>query len=138
MSFPCSLFRRLASIFYDCLLLFSILFFGSLVLLPLVGDGAIESGNLVYNAYLLVLSYLYFCWQWTMGGQTLGMRSWHIYVINENSNYPDWKEASLRFLFAVVSWLLFGLGFIYALFNKDKLTLHDRFSNTRLIFKKTD
>ncbi len=136
MLVPCPFLRRLASIFYDCLLLFSVLFFATLVLLPLVGEGAIESGNIVYNSYLLILTYLYFCWQWVTGGQTLGMRSWHIFVVNNSSAYPNWKEASIRFFLSIISWLLAGLGFIWALFNKNKLALHDYFSKTHLIVKK--
>ncbi|HIB96891.1 MAG TPA: RDD family protein, partial [Candidatus Thioglobus sp.] len=31
------------------------------------------------------------------------------------------------------SFMLFGLGFIYQLFNKDKLSWHDKISNTLLI-----
>ena len=132
----CSLSRRMATIFYDCLLLGSVLFFATLVILPLIGNGAIESGNLAYNVFLLILCYLYFCWQWIVGKQTLGMRSWQIYVVNEQMEKPDWKQASLRFLFAIVSWCLFGLGFLWALFDKDKLALHDRLSKTHLVFIK--
>ena len=137
-SFNCSLLRRIASIFYDCLLLISVLFFATLLILPLIGQGAIGSGNIVYNFYLLTLSYLYFCWQWVTGGQTLGMRSWHVYVINEASSHPNWKEASLRFLFAIVSWVLLGTGFIWALFDKNKSALHDRLSKTHIVVKKPD
>ena len=132
-----SLLRRFAAIFYDCLLLFSVLFFSTLVLLPLISDGAIESGNVAYEFYLLIISYLYFCWHWVAGGRTLGMRSWQIFIVNKKMQKPTWIEASLRFLFAIVSWALFGTGFIWALFDKDKLTLHDHLSKTRLIVNKS-
>jgi uncharacterized RDD family membrane protein YckC len=39
----------------------------------------------------------------------------------------------LRFLAAIVSWLPFGLGFWWQLWDRDGLTWHDRLSSTRLV-----
>tara|TARA_R110000782_G_scaffold18712_2_gene51191 strand:+ start:293 stop:721 length:429 start_codon:yes stop_codon:yes gene_type:complete len=132
----CALLRRLASIFYDSLLLTAVLFVATAILIPLIGGDAVESGNLAYTAFLLSISFLYFGWHWVKGGQTLGMRSWHIYVINESIKNPTWKQAALRFISALLSLLLFGLGFVWSLFDKNKLALHDRLSKTRLIVSK--
>ncbi len=104
--------------------------------MPFTGGDAIESGNLPYNIFLLTVSYFYFCWHWVSGGQTLGMRSWHVFVIDTSLEKPDWKQASLRFFSAILSLLLFGLGFIWSSFDKNKLALHDRLSKTRLIVDK--
>ncbi len=104
--------------------------------MPFVGGDAIESGNLSYNVFLLLISYLYFAWHWVKGGQTLGMRSWHIFVINDSMQKPNWKQASLRFFSALLSLLLLGLGFLWSLFDKNKLALHDHLSKTRLIVSK--
>ena len=125
--------RRLAAILYDCLLLTAVLFVGTATLIPFIGGNAIESGNLAYNAFLLLISFLYFGWHWVKGGQTLGMRSWHIFVINESGQNPNWRQASLRFFSALLSLLLLGLGFVWSLFDKNKLALHDHLSKTRLI-----
>jgi uncharacterized RDD family membrane protein YckC len=133
---PCNLLRRLAAIFYDCLLLTAVLFVGTSILIPIIGGNAIESGNLAYNAFLLSISFLYFGWHWVKGGQTLGMRSWHIFVINESRQNPNWRQATQRFFSAVLSLLLLGLGFLWSLFDKNKLALHDRLSKTRLIVSK--
>jgi uncharacterized RDD family membrane protein YckC len=130
---PCNLLRRLAAILYDCLLLTAVLFVGTATLIPFIGGNAIESGNLAYNAFLLLISFLYFGWHWVKGGQTLGMRSWHIFVINESGQNPNWRQASLRFFSALLSLLLLGLGFVWSLFDKNKLALHDHLSKTRLI-----
>ena len=133
---PCFFMRRMAAMFYDSLLLSVVLFVATLALMPFIGGEAIESGNMAYNLFLIIVSYLYFCWHWVTGGQTLGMRSWHIFVVNESENHPHWKQASLRFFSALLSLMLFGLGFIWALFDKNKLALHDRLSKTKLIVKK--
>ncbi len=128
-----TLSRRFAAIFYDSLLLLSVLFISTLVILPLITNQAIESSNIVYKFYLLIISYLYYFWQWQHGGQTLGMKSWKIKLISLNNNAPQSYQLTLRFLAAIVSWSLFGFGYIWYLFDKDKLTLHDRLSATKLI-----
>ena len=48
--------------FYDLLLLASIFFFGTLAIIPFNGGTAIDHGNLPYDFYLLVITYLYFTW----------------------------------------------------------------------------
>jgi len=104
--------------------------------MPFIGGYAIESGNWIYNFFLLLLAYLYFCWHWLTGGQTLGMRSWQIFVVTASGRCPDWKQASLRFIFSLLSLTLFGIGFVWSLFDKNKLALHDHLSKTHLIVKK--
>ncbi len=131
----CKLPRRLASAFYDGLILFSLLFISSFLVLPFTGGKAVASDNLIYPACLFLATYLYFVWQWTHGGHTLGMRAWQCRLETEDSIIVSWKSASLRFLLSIFSWALFGLGFIWALFDKENLTFHDRFSNTLLIMK---
>lgn len=129
----CSLSRRFLAIFYDSLLLASILFFGTAILLPLTGGEAIPAGNVFYALYLGSLSYAYFAWQWVHGGQTLGMRAWHVALTRLDDGPPGWGEASLRFLLALLSWLPAGFGFFWARFDRDGLALHDRLSKTRLV-----
>ncbi|MCY4210201.1 MAG: RDD family protein, partial [Gammaproteobacteria bacterium] len=77
----CSLARRLAAIVYDCCLLFSVLFFATLGALTVSGGVAFSAGNPLYSAYLLVIAWFYFVWQWKTGRQTLGMRAWRIYLV---------------------------------------------------------
>lgn len=122
--------------FYDSLLLGSVLFCATFILISFIGDGAIESGNLLYDAFLLLLAYLYFCWHWVKGGQTLGMRSWHVYIVNETDTSINWKQASLRYVSSLLSLIIIGLGFLWAIIDKEKYSLHDHLSKTRLIVYK--
>lgn len=133
----CSLLRRLSAMLYDSLLLTAVLFISTLLLMPFVGGEAIHSGNIFYKIYLLFIGYLYFCWHWVTGGQTLGMRSWNIQVVNDSEKMPDWKQSSLRYIYSLLSLILFGLGFIWSLFDKNKLALHDHLSKTKLIVNKS-
>jgi uncharacterized RDD family membrane protein YckC len=72
------LLRRLAAIFYDSILLAAVLFFSTLIIMPLTHGHAIASGNILFKIYIYGICYLYFIWQWTHGGQTLGMLAWKI------------------------------------------------------------
>ena len=132
------LLRRLASIFYDCLLLFSLLFFGSFLALPFTSGEAIPSDNLIYPISLFCGCYFYFVWQWVKGGQTLGMRAWRCRLMQVHGNRPSWHSASVRFLLAIISWTVFGMGYWMALFRDDRKTFHDLYSNTYLILEPRD
>lgn len=132
---PCGLPRRLMAILYDGLLLFSILFFATVIILPFKGGAAVASHNISYNLYLVIISYIYFAWQWIHGGQTLGMRAWRIRVLNYDGEMTDWKHASLRFVFSMVSWLICAIGFLWSLIDNQKRTLHDLWSRTILIIE---
>lgn len=132
----CSLLRRIGIIFYDSLILFSIYIFASLIPVMLNSGHAISHGNVYYDLYLLFIAYLYFSWQWLRGGQTLAMRAWHVRLRPLGKNRLDLKTVSLRFLLSVLSWIPFGAGYLWCLFDRDKLAFHDRFSKTRLEFEK--
>ena len=126
------LLRRSCAMLYDLLLLASIYFFGTLAIIPFNGGAAIDHGNLPYDFYLLLITYLYFTWQWTHGGQTLGLRAWRLRLRQQDSGNVTWRNASLRFLLATFSFLACGAGFFWMLFDKDSLAFHDRYSNTGL------
>jgi uncharacterized RDD family membrane protein YckC len=129
----CSMFKRLAAMFYDGLCLFSLFFLATLILVIFTNGEAVTSNNLIYDLLLFFVSYLYFVWHWVNGGRTLGMRAWHIKLINLGMDQVHWRNATVRFCLALLSSVSFGLGFAWAFFDKEKLTFHDRYSNTRLI-----
>jgi len=129
----CSIFKRLAAMFYDGLVLFSLFFLATMILILFTNVESIESNNIAYDLYLLLIAYLYFVWHWVNGGQTLGMGAWHIKLINRGMDKVSWGFATARFCLALLSFISFGIGFMWVLFNKEKLTFHDRYSYTRLI-----
>ncbi len=122
--------RRLFALLYDSLLLFATLFAATLPALVLTGGEAVDPGNLLFLLYLLSVSYLYFGWCWTRSGQTLGMRAWSLRLRLCRGGRIGWGRALLRFVAAVFSWALFGLGFFWFLFDPEKRSLYDRLSGT--------
>jgi len=135
---PASLFKRLAVIGYDGLLLIAILFISTALTLPL-NDGEAITNQHPYFPFLVIywffISFIFYGWFWTHGGQTLGMKTWNLELISANNKKITWKQAFVRFCCAILSVLLFGLGFFWSLFNEKKSTLHDIVSNTVLIDK---
>ena len=131
-----SLLRYLAVMLYDTLLLFSILLFAGLVAVALNGGNAISQGNPFFTLYLLAVSFLFYGWFWTHGGQTLGMRSWKVKLISHSSNEISWKQAFFRFTTALISWLAVGLGFWWQYLGKERESWPDIMSGTFLHFDK--
>ena len=128
-----SLWRRLAALFYDSLLLLAIWFIATALLLPFTGGEAIESNNPLLPSYLLFISFFFYGWFWMHGGQTLGMRSWRLQLQSLRPGPLSWLQCLLRFLVAMPAGLLFGLGYLWMLIDKEKLSWHDRFSETRIV-----
>jgi uncharacterized RDD family membrane protein YckC len=128
------LFRRLAAIVYDTLLLAAVLFAATAAILPFNSGSAFRPDQYFYPAYLIGVSFLFFAWFWTHGGQTLGMRAWKIKVLTTDRSFINWRQAALRFFSALLSWLFFGLGFWWILFDRQKRGWHDLLSNTSLYF----
>ncbi len=129
----CSLPRRLAAIFYDALLLLAILFVASALWLVPTGGEAKGGFNPLLTLFLLLISFGFFAWFWSHGGQTLGMRAWRIRLKNRNPGPFSLWQLMLRFIFSIISWLPFGLGFLWSLFDREQLTWHDRYSMTELV-----
>jgi len=129
----CSLLRRLAAIFYDSMLLAAVLFLASLPAAPLMGENPSQAVNFFYQLYLLLIIFAFFAWFWSHGGQTLGMRAWRVKLQNRNPGPVTLWQLMLRFIIATFSWLIFGLGFLWSLLDREQLTWHDRYSMTELV-----
>ena len=127
------LLRRLAALFYDSLLLLAVWFIATAIILPLTGGEAIQSRNPFYSTYLLFIGFFFYGWFWTHGGQTLGMRSWKLQLRNLREGPITWLQVLLRIMTALPAGLLFGLGYLWMLVDRQKLTWHDRYSETCVV-----
>lgn len=125
--------RRLLAILYDSLLLLAVLYFATAILLPFTGGEAIAPRTPWYSAYLLLVSFLYFGGFWTHGGQTLGMRAWRVRLAPLEGEVVSWSQALARFLASLASWAPLGLGFVWALFDRKRMTWHDHLSRSILV-----
>lgn len=129
-----SLARRLAAILYDALLLTALFMLAGYPYVTLVGGAPLNgSARLGLQLYLLSIAFVFFGWFWVHGGQTLGMRAWRLRLVSAAGGPVNWKQAAIRFAAALLSWGCLGLGFFWALFDREKRAWHDHLSGTRLI-----
>ncbi len=135
-----SLFRHLAVVVYDSLLLASVLLFAAALAVGInavVTSGqAIAAGDPFFFFYLVAVSFLFYGWFWTHGGQTLGMRTWKVFLVSDNQNKISWRQAFLRFIIAIPSWFVLGIGFWWQWFGKAKKSWPDSISKTHLQYNK--
>ncbi|WP_024792168.1 RDD family protein [Candidatus Ruthturnera calyptogenae] len=128
-----SLLRRLGAMSYDIFLVFSLMFFVTGVIIIVFFNTKAPNGNTLFYVVTIPITYLYFTWSWVKGRQTLGMKAWKFQIKQMSGNNITHKQAFIRFISAIFSFTIFGLGFLYQLFNKDNRTIHDKISNTILI-----
>lgn len=125
--------RIMGAVIYDALLLLAVLFLATAIALPFNAGEAFTTDQYAFSVYLLVISVVFYGWFWTHGGQTLGLKSWKIKLCHQDGGSVSWQQAAIRFFAAGLSWACFGLGFIWVLFNKNRLSWHDQISRTRLV-----
>jgi uncharacterized RDD family membrane protein YckC len=112
-----SVFRRLAALVYDGLLLLAVLFLGTLALLPFTGGESItpqDSGpwEYAYRGWIALLTLGFFGVSWTRRGQTLGMMSWKIRLLRDDGSLPRWRDAGVRFFSGGIIFLCAVLGLV--------------------------
>lgn len=132
------LWRRLAAMVYDQLVLWAIWIATGFLHALLFGlDSTQNAQQLPRTLFPMLLgsTFLFYAWFWTHGGQTLGMRAWRLQVVDQrlDGTPPHWIKCLVRFFGAFLSLSVFGLGYIWVLFDPDKDTWHDRLSGTRTL-----
>lgn len=132
---PTGLLRRIAAMLYDLLLITALLFLATLPFIAVRGGEPVEIGdNYIYRFVLIAVIYAFFVGFWTRSGRTLGMQSWRLQLQTMDGGKANLAQATIRFFAATLSWAPAGLGFLWQLWDKDKLTWHDRLSGTRIMY----
>lgn len=130
---PAGLGRCIAAALYDGLLLLGILFIATSIAVAVNAGQAVTSGGVCFKTYLLAAGFPYFGWCWTRGGQTLGMKSWHIELQCVGGQPVRLRDAALRYLVATLSWFVFFLGYLWMLVDNKRRSWHDIASGTQLV-----
>jgi uncharacterized RDD family membrane protein YckC len=135
---PAGFWRRVAALIYDGLLLIALLMvFTGLTLFFTHGNALLPetagSWTYVYRAGLVLVIAAYFVGNWLHSGQTLGMRAWRLWVVDERGTRLRWGPALLRFALAVAAWTPAALGVLWLFVDPERLAIHDRLAKTRLV-----
>lgn len=129
-----SLLRLGACMVYDGLVVLALSFALALVFILLFGDASHGFKRYGLQLFLWLGVGLYFVWCWRKSGQTLAMQTWQLKLRNAQLGRLSWPQALLRYVMASLSLGVFGLGFIWAVFDPDRLFLHDRLLGSRITF----
>ena len=118
--------------FYDSLLLLSALLIATALAL-LATKGTLHYHNPFFRTFLFLICFSFYTWFWLHGGQTLGMRAWRLRLQRIDGQPITIWQALLRFMAAIPSLALAGLGLLWILVDKDKLAWHDRISESMIV-----
>jgi len=137
------LFRRLAALLYDGFLVAAIWMLVGFVLQLAFGpdsnrleNGIVQTDPVLERtmfAAMLISCSVFYLWFWCKSGQTLGMLAWRIRVQDRNGRLLKPARGVLRLLLAWPAFLLFGLGYLWLLVDRNRDALHDRLSGTRVV-----
>jgi uncharacterized RDD family membrane protein YckC len=135
---PAGLLRRLGAVLYDAMLLLAVLMIATALFLPLTGGEALDPDahpalEFIYRTVLVLLIIGYFGIFWTRRGQTLGMASWRLRIERNDGAPLDWRDTAVRLAAAVLSWMPFGLGYLWIAVDPQRRAWHDRLSGTRIL-----
>lgn len=96
--------RRLASLLYEGVLLFGVLMAAGLIYSLTTQQRHALHGTLGLQFFLFLVLGVYFVSCWSLGGQTLAMKTWRIRVVGSDGTPVSPGRAVARY---VASWLWF-------------------------------
>jgi uncharacterized RDD family membrane protein YckC len=116
------------------------LVFGGCAGLALASEGSFLgflSGTAALVAFgaLTIFQFLYYGYFWSKSGQSVGMKLLNVQVVRrtEGQSLGFWRSAFRGTLGYYVSALVFGLGFLWALFDARNETWHDKIFDTWVV-----
>jgi uncharacterized RDD family membrane protein YckC len=129
-----TLFKLTACFVYDALVVIALSFLLGWLFIVTLGDATQGIKRYALQMFLWLTIGLYFVWCWSRSGQTLAMHTWRLKLVKASSSAPlNIQTAAIRYLLATISLLLLGLGFFWALFDRDRCYLHDRLLKANII-----
>jgi uncharacterized RDD family membrane protein YckC len=113
-SLPCPPWRRLFGLVYEALAVVAIVMVIGLLCQLATGGQLIATGPHTVIAWWYpplqgVVVASYFLISWLRGGQTLGMRPWHVCLTSGGGQPPSLRQALIRLLVAALPLLLLEL-----------------------------
>ena len=116
----------------------------SFVTMPIIGmAGSSDSGlmgliagtlSIVLMVVLLLFQFLYYGYFWSKNGQSIGKKLMGVKVVRQDGQPLSFLMAGLRGSVGYwISSLVFALGFIWAAFDANGETWHDKLFGTRVV-----
>lgn len=122
--------RRLGSMVYETLLLLAWLMLVAALFYAVFGDATQPPKRLFLQVFLWLAAGAYFVLNWKLSAHTLAMKTWHLKLVDRQGQTLTTPRLIARYCIAS---LLFGITFIWALFDREHLPLHDRLCGTAVV-----
>jgi uncharacterized RDD family membrane protein YckC len=90
--------------------------------------------NVVVTVLFVAWEFFYFGYSWAMSGRTFGMAVLGIRVVRADGSAIDPWRGVVRALVFPLSFLLFGLGFLGILVQRERRALHDLIAGTAVVY----
>ena len=127
--------RRILALLYDSLLLTGLII-GFLLIITFIFDKSFETPleRLFLQISYIFIGFLFFTYFWKVNnGQTLGMQVWKIKIVGDSNEDPTIKNLLKRCFFGFLFNIFFGVNYFYMFLNKEKKSLNDIWSNTKVV-----
>ena len=125
---------RMLALVYDLFPVFGLWFLVAAIFVAVHRDAVLGGGlGLLEFVSMWLVTGAYAVISWRRGGHTLGMRPWRLRVTAADGGSAPVAGLARRYAIGSVSLLLAGAGFWWAWVDRDRLTWHDRLSNTRML-----
>ncbi len=118
---------------YELLLLIALWMLCTWIFVSVFGEATGGYKRYVLQLFLWLCTGAYFVWCWCKSGQTLATQTWKIKLVNAQNNTLSLKQALIRYALASACLLTCGLGYFWAVLDKNGLFLHDRLLKTRFV-----
>lgn len=128
-----SLLKLLAACVYELLILIALWMVTAWLFILVFGDATVSYKRYVLQLVLWLVAGAYFVWCWCKSGQTLATQAWKIKLVSSTGATLTLNQAFIRYALASASILACGLGYLWALIDKQHCFLHDRLLKSRFV-----
>ena len=90
--------------------------------------------QVVATVVLVVWWFVYFSYQWAVGGRTIGMALFGLRVVQKNGLAVTARQAMVRAVFFYASFTFFVVGAIWILLQRQHRALHDLVAGTAVVY----
>lgn len=128
-----SLIKLAAAVVYEMLTIVALSFVIAGLFVWLIGDATHGIERIMLQLLLWSIIGVYYVRCWIKTGQTLALQAWHLKLVTQDSALVSIDHAIARYLLASMGLMFFGLGFLWAIVDRDNLFLHDRLLKNKII-----
>ncbi|WP_044618680.1 RDD family protein [Gynuella sunshinyii] len=136
-----SLFKILAAIFYDLIVVCGILMITGFIIIPiyhgLTHEDSVPAGNWLFRIILYLVVFGYYAFSWLRGGQTIGMKSWKLRLVSDTHKPMTLPKLFIRFVGGQLSFSIALIGYLMLLIGPRHRMLHDLISGSHIVSLQT-